>query len=82
MLVWDSADNLFEDLCLFGYGRNTYNDFGRSTQRNTMRRAWMRWEGWAPGNGATKPGPTLQTAYGTAQDSLYENVILVWGANQ
>jgi hypothetical protein len=80
MLVWDSADNLFEDLCLFGYGRNSYNDFGGGAHRNTMRRAWMRWDGWNPNNGGSHPGPALQTSYGTPADSLYENLILVWGA--
>lgn len=82
MIVASSSDNLLEDMCLFGYGRNTYNDYAGPTHRNTMRRMWMRWDGWAPGNGGTNPGPALQSAYGTDQDSLYENLILVWGATK
>jgi len=80
-LVWNSSDNLFEDICGFGFGRNTLNEFGRSG-RNVYRRVWLRWEGWPPNNGAAAPAPAIQVAYATPATSLLENVITVYSAER
>jgi hypothetical protein len=81
-LIWDSADNLFEDICGFGFGRNTLTDFGSGSTRNTFRRVWLRWEGW-PARFTSldcyeAPGPAFQLAYGTSGNTLIENLISVY----
>jgi hypothetical protein len=76
---WNASDNLMEDICAFGYGRNTYGDFERAALRNTVRRAWFRWDGWPDGNGATCPGPTIQASYHTfGSGNVLENIIDVF----
>lgn len=81
MLVWESSNNTFEDMCAFGYGRNTVNDIGGSTANNTFRRMWLKWDGWfdtQEGSG----GPPFQAGYFTAQTSRYENLITIWSSEK
>jgi hypothetical protein len=87
-LIWDSSDNLFEDICGFGLGRNTLQDYGSGSQRNTFRRVWLRFEGYRPRylgdpyNCYAAPGPAYQLAYGTSGDTLVENFISVYDPEQ
>jgi hypothetical protein len=81
-LLWESGSNLLEDICGFGTGRNIFVDTGNEASQNTVRRAWLRWEGWRPNNGAAAPGPPIQTSYGTPANSLFENIITVWSAER
>ncbi len=81
-LLWDSGFNLLEDICGFGTGRNVLIDYGSGASRNTIRRAWLRWEGWPPDNGAAAPGPPVQTSYATPANTLFENLIMIWSAER
>jgi Concanavalin A-like lectin/glucanases superfamily/Putative Ig domain len=77
--LWHSHDNLFEDVCAFGWGRNTFIDFEANTKNNVFRRMWLRWDGWPDGAGATCPGPTIQTQYYTAySNDIHDNFISIF----
>jgi hypothetical protein len=77
--LWNSHDNLFEDICAFGWGRNTFIDFEAATKNNIFRRVWVRWDGWADGAGATCPGPAIQTQYYTAySNDIHDNWISIF----
>ena len=79
---WDSANNLYEDICGFGYGRNTLLDYGGSSLNNTYRRAWLSFQGYSPrfvgGNCGDHPGPQIQASYGTIGPGRFENIITVY----
>jgi Concanavalin A-like lectin/glucanases superfamily/Putative Ig domain len=81
VIGFGSHDLLLEDICAFGYGRNTLIMAGDNTFNNVMRRAWARWDGWEDNNGGTCPGGTIQTQYGTSHtNDIYENTISIfWG---
>src|SRR5262245_31493603 len=51
ILLWDSSNNLLEDVCAFGQASQSLSEFGLST-RNIYRRVWATWDGFCP------PGPT------------------------
>jgi hypothetical protein len=80
-LIWDSSFNLLEDICGFGTGRNTLSEYGASSQ-NTIRRAWLRWEGWPSNSGGEAPGPVLQISYETFANSLLENIVTIHSAER
>src|SRR5262245_18805862 len=48
-------DHLFEDICAFGVGRNTVQEYG-SSGRNAFRRVWVRFEGWTDANDVSAGG--------------------------
>ena len=89
-----SNNNLLEDICGFGYGRNTLIEYEGRSHHNTVRRAWLSWNGWnpngqagncgvpspsGPGHNCESPGPQWQTQYLTPTgNSLYENIITVF----
>ena len=97
MHTWNPGgnDNLFEDICGFGWGRNNFVD--GNTKRQVVRRAWMRWEGgddgvrqgvrgedWAPGGGPFQLDYSANIgsfAPGEGHDTIYENMIGIWSAN-
>ena len=69
-------DNLWEDIAVFGVGRFSLANFRGN--RNTVRRAWVRWEGSI--NVGPKRG--LLTAYGGVPSSNFtcENCLTTWSA--
>jgi hypothetical protein len=70
-----TANNTFEDLCIFGVGRNTIIDY-INAGANTFRRVWARHEGWF--STATNGGsPVLQLGYDSQHNATLENVITV-----
>jgi hypothetical protein len=81
-LIWASSNNILEDVCGFGIGRNTFQEVGESTSQNTFRRVWLRWEGWHENSGGECGGPVVQIGYGTAQTSRLENIITVHSAER
>lgn len=85
--VWSIAhvrDSLFEDICGFGTGRDTFLEFDPTgVNGNIHRRVWLRWEGWPTLSDNQRCGaPGMQTGYGTNATSLYENVIEIYSAEQ
>lgn len=81
LALGDSSNNTFEDVCLFGVGRNTIIEAG-SSANNVYRRIWARHEGFfsQPGIGGT---PVAQVGYDVpSQSSLFENVITVLDTRQ
>lgn len=81
LAVVSLQDSLFEDICVFGTGRVGINEREQSFG-NVYRRVWVRWEGWYNSGGlgglTDCGGPPIQAAYGTPQNSTFENVITVW----
>lgn len=68
-----TRDSLFEDMALFGWGRNMIVESAASN--NVLRRIWMRHEGyWSALGGAMD----IQAGYRSTQNSLYENIIATW----
>jgi hypothetical protein len=73
----DLTDGLFEDICGFGVGRNMFvNPYNHNV---TVRRIWIRHEGYAgfPGDTACDGGPAGQWGYhsNTNPNLIYENYI-------
>ena len=84
MIVWGtSANNLFEDMCLFGAAGNLVLEYATATT-NTYRRMWLRWEGMGltPTTSNDCGGPPFQIGYGSHQTSLCENIITVHSGEQ
>jgi parallel beta-helix repeat protein len=79
----NSHDNVFEDICVFGQGRNSFIMFEDGTKNNVFRRFWLRWDGYPDNNGAQCPGGTLQVQYHTHHtNDIYENFISLFSGNQ
>jgi hypothetical protein len=81
MQVWNTSDSIFEDFCLFGYGRNTFLSYaeGGTTTRNRYSRFWLSWQGYPPspiGNDA--PGPSYQPGYFSIGAEVFEDFITVY----
>jgi hypothetical protein len=72
-----TTDSLFEDICGFGYGRNSFID-ADGAARNTFRRMWLRWDGWSQTPFHECPGGTIQAAYNVGGDTIYENTITIF----
>jgi Concanavalin A-like lectin/glucanases superfamily/Putative Ig domain len=76
---WNSHDLLLEDICAFGWGRNTYINFESATKDNVLRRLWLRWDGYPDGAGASCPGGTIQSEYHTSfSNDIHENIIAIF----
>jgi Concanavalin A-like lectin/glucanases superfamily/Putative Ig domain len=77
--LWNSHDNFFEDICAFGWGRNTFIPFETDTKNNVFRRMWLRWDGYPDGAGAQCPGGTIQSQYHTYYtNDVHENLISIF----
>jgi len=86
LLIWGANNSLFEDICAFGTGRNTYHDYadGEITHDNVHRRVWVRGEGY-PGADAMGQLEYYKYAGGKAAgngNSIYENFIWVYSQEQ
>jgi hypothetical protein len=79
----NSHDNVFEDVCVFGQGRNSFIMFEDGTKNNVFRRFWLRWDGYPDNNGGTCSGGTLQVQYHTHHtNDIYENFISIFSGGQ
>src|SRR5262249_49144118 len=78
------ANNLFEDICIFGAGRKSFDNYS-TPGPITVRRAWAMWNrggppGFPPGTG-TSPREVFGAAY-LAYLGTFENVIGTWSTEQ
>src|SRR5262245_30480795 len=91
LLLWDSSNNLYEDICAFGTGRNTIQNYsdGAPSVNNIYRRIWLRFEG----EGYAQGSMTAQTEYFQYSDStggvdppsgndIWENIIVIYSSEQ
>lgn len=85
----DSANNTYEDICLFGTGRTMFTDFSQNapSSSNVYRRFWIRSEGYPanyPGNPNTFDGigQYNYVQFGSGNGSIIENMIWVWDPEQ
>ncbi len=85
LVLWDSsiyrnnivasvgqANNLWEDVAVFGTGRKIFGFGGNLNQTNVARRMWLRWDGSIAG------GPITSTMYYDTFGCRAENILFTW----